>query len=65
MFFWPGKKVIVSITDGTAITAVTRLCVGSLRLGAVEYPNPNGGTIQAQGCVIIPIHAVLSVQVVS
>lgn len=65
MFFLPGRKVIVSLSDGTALTAVTRWCVRSVRLKSVEYPNPNGGTLEARGRVIIPVHAVLTVQVVS
>lgn len=64
MLFLPGRKVIVNISDGTVITAVTRLCVHSLRLKSVEYPHPSGGTIEAKGKVIIPIHAVLTIQVV-
>jgi hypothetical protein len=64
MFFWPGRKVIVSITDGTVITAITRFSVRSLRLRSVEYPHPSGGSVEAKGDVVVPVHAVLTVQVV-
>jgi hypothetical protein len=65
VFFWPGRKVIVSLTDGTVITAVTRLSVRALRLGSVEYPHPSGsGSVEARGSVVVPVHAVLTVQVV-
>lgn len=65
MFFWPGKKVIVSLADGTALTAVTRLSVNTLRLKSVEYPTPNGETMSAKGRVVVPITAILTVQVIS
>lgn len=64
MFFRPGRKVIVSLTDGTAITAKTKWSIRSLRLRAVEYPHPSGGTVEAKGDVVIPVHAILTVQVV-
>lgn len=65
MFFWPGKKVIVSLTDGTALTAVTRLSVNALRLKSVEYPTPTGETMSAKGSVVVPVTAILTVQVIS
>lgn len=64
MFFWPGKKVIVSLNDGTAITAITRFSMNSLRLKDVEYPTPSGESVRAKGRVVVPVFAILSVQVV-
>lgn len=64
MFFWPGKKVIVSLTDGTALHAVTRLSVNAVRLRNVEY-NHHGDAIAVQGRVVVPASAVLTVQVIA
>lgn len=63
MFFWPGKKVIVSLSDGTALNAITRLSVNAIRLRNVEY-NHHGDVMAVQGRVIIPASAVLTVQVI-
>ncbi|WP_349862657.1 hypothetical protein [Leifsonia sp. WHRI 6310E] len=62
MFFWPRKKVVVSLTDGTALTAVTLLSVRALRLRDVEASTPRG-EISVTGKVIVPAYAVLTVQV--
>lgn len=63
MFFWPRKKVVVSLSDGTALSATTLLSVNALRLRDVEY-SVRGDVIAVSGRVVVPASAVLTVQVV-
>lgn len=62
MLLMPGHHVVVSLTDQTALNATSMFSWRSLRLRDVEYPSQHG-TVQADGRVIIPPHAVMTVQV--
>lgn len=60
MFFLPGRKVTVSLTDGSVLTGRTRLAwPGRLRLVEVQV-----GPGDVPGVVVVYARAVLTVQVV-
>lgn len=60
MFFFPGRRVVVSLSDGSAVAGVTAWAwFGWLRLRNVSS---KGG--EFPGEYLIPKHAVVGVQVV-
>ena len=60
MWFMPGRKVTVSLTDGSALSGVTKFAwPGKLRLVDVRTIN----AAEVPGEVYVPARAVLTVQV--
>lgn len=64
MMFLPGRKVVVSLTDGSAFSGITKLSWHALRLRDVTY-GAKHGTADVVGRVIVAAAAILTVQVVS
>lgn len=66
MFIWPGKHLLVSLADGSALTGVAAWSWSrkTLRLKGVELI-ADGGNTPADGVVLIPVLKVMIVQVTS
>lgn len=64
MFMLPGRKLIISLADGAALSGVSRWSFGALRLRDVECTNPGRDPVEVRGRVIVPKTAILTVQVV-
>lgn len=64
MFFFPGRLVAVSLTDGSVLRGTTRWSYGMLRLRDVEAMAPGGHTSEA-GRVIVQPTSILTIQVLT
>lgn len=66
MFFWPGKNLLVSLADGTALSGVARWSWSRkmLRLSGAELLQDDGPT-PADGIVFVPVSKIMIVQVTS
>jgi hypothetical protein len=64
MFFWPGKHLLVSLSDGSALsgTALWSWSRKSLRLRDAEFLQSQGPT-PADGVVVVPVPKIMIVQV--
>lgn len=65
MFSLPGRHVLVSLADGSVVRGITRWSWGSLRLREVEIATGEEEPISAPGLFIVPVTAILMIQVVS
>ncbi len=60
MWFLPGRRITVSLTDGSALSGVTRLTwLGRVKLGQVSVSQGD-----VPGTVFVYSRAVLTIQVV-
>jgi hypothetical protein len=65
MFFWPGRRLLVSLADGSALSGVAAWSWSRkvVRMRGVELlgdsPTP------AEGVVIVPVSKIMIVQVTS